>query len=208
MPGASLTIVGVSGGLTVGANSVVNADVQASGGAQTPVAVAFDFSDVFGPDNMLNEYIENVITPGGAAAVASAKTGRPLSQVNASYGAYPSGGVCTVMTNFARQVTLAFVANNILYSDGGVLAIVPVTDNYPAWSASLAAGALYSNGHVVTVAGTISPNPRAAPVFFPGITGNQLLALGGGDLPLWQSSFIGSGRLCVSSLTNGEVIVA
>jgi hypothetical protein len=85
-----------------------------------------------------------------------------------------------------------------LFNDGGVLALISAPDGYPTSPAGLSNGSLYSNGGVVCVAGTTTPNPSAAPVIFGQINSFDLLALGGANLPtsnpgpgtnqLWNSS--------------------
>lgn len=84
------------------------------------------------------------------------------------------------------------------YSNGGELTL----DGTFAWPiAAHVPGAVYSDGEVCAVVPGVVPNPLAPPVYFGGITAIQLLALGGGDLPLVQPA-PGSGQLW----NNGGVI--
>jgi hypothetical protein len=71
-----------------------------------------------------------------------------------------------------------------LYNDGGILALLSIPDGYPTSPTGLTAGALWSNGGLVSVAGTTTPSPSASPVFFGAISDLTLLALGGANLPL------------------------
>lgn len=70
-----------------------------------------------------------------------------------------------------------------LVDNGGVLVVVPFM-GYPPNSSGLPAGAIYSDGGVVAVVPGITPNPSAPPVYFGSINSDELLALGGGNLPL------------------------
>lgn len=91
-----------------------------------------------------------------------------------------------------------------LYDNGGVLTVLAAA-GYPTSSTGLPAGALWNNGvpnspfdvladGPIGIVPGIVPNPLAPLVFFPGITAAQLLALGGGNLPL-SSGVPGSGSL-------------
>ena len=69
-----------------------------------------------------------------------------------------------------------------LTNDGGFL----LTDDadYPVTDAALPPGSVWNNGGVVTVVSGVTPNPSAPAVYFGLISSTDLLALGGGDLPL------------------------
>lgn len=77
-----------------------------------------------------------------------------------------------------------------LVNDGGVVTVQVGTVGYPTSPTGLAAGDLWSNGGVVCVAGTTTPNPTAPPVFLASISVSQLLTLGGANLPLSPSGLI------------------
>lgn len=70
-----------------------------------------------------------------------------------------------------------------LINSAGTLQLVSAS-GWPTSATGLPAGALWSNSLVVTVVPGIVPNPFAAPVYFGLIDAAQLLALGGGNLPL------------------------
>lgn len=78
-----------------------------------------------------------------------------------------------------------------LGNDGNVLYILYPPAGYPPNATGLAAGAVYlvpnflpSNEYAIGVVPGITPNPSAAPVIFGTVTAAQLLASGGGNLPL------------------------
>lgn len=101
-------------------------------------------------------------------------------------------------------LTFNYTSTTGLYSSGGVLGVSSPATGYPTSDAGLTAGAVWSNGGVVSVVPGITPDPAAAPVFFGGITASALLALGGGNLPLSRPG-LGSQQLWNSS---GEIWVA
>ena len=71
------------------------------------------------------------------------------------------------------------------YSDGGVLAFTGTAAaiGYPT-SFTGTPGGVYSNGLTVGIYPGVTPNPSAPPLYFGSITPAQLLAVGGGNLPL------------------------
>jgi hypothetical protein len=89
------------------------------------------------------------------------------------------------------QVTIIQIG---LVNDGGVVTLGQGIFGWPTSPSGLSAGALYSNGGVVCVAGTTTPNPAAPPVFLATTSASQLLALGGANLPLSLSG-ISNGQL-------------
>jgi hypothetical protein len=76
-------------------------------------------------------------------------------------------------------------------SDGGAL-LVPPGAGYPTSSAGLSAGALWSNGGIVSVVPGSTPNPSVPPVIYGGISTSQFLVLGGANLPTTGKA-VGSG---------------
>ena len=87
-------------------------------------------------------------------------------------------------------------------SNGAFLYLAGET-GYPTSADGLPAGAVYSNEGFVCVVPGVVPDPGAAPVLFPGVFPAQLLALGGGNLPL-VASFRGglyndNGFVCISA---------
>lgn len=88
-----------------------------------------------------------------------------------------------------------------LYSDGGVVSLSPGIIGYPTSPDGLANGALWSNGYVVSVAGTTTPNPAAPAIFFANVSPSQLLFITGANLPL-SNPGVGSGQLW----NNGGVV--
>lgn len=74
-------------------------------------------------------------------------------------------------------------ASTGFYNNGGELALF-TTSGYPTSSIGLPAGAVWSNGLTVSVVPGVIPDPLAPPVYFGAINTQQLLLLGGGNLPL------------------------
>lgn len=70
------------------------------------------------------------------------------------------------------------------YNNGGALAATSLPAGYPTSDAGLPVGAIWSNGLEISVVPGFVPNPAAPAVFFNAITAAQLLAIGGGNLPL------------------------
>lgn len=72
-----------------------------------------------------------------------------------------------------------------LYNDGGVCTLtLGVPNTWPTDNAGLFAGALWSNGGVVSIVAGLAPTPHAPPLYFYDIvSATTLLALGGAGLP-------------------------
>lgn len=100
---------------------------------------------------------------------------------------------------FPFQYTLQFVTSNFI-NDGGVLQLTAAL-YYPNSPSGLAAGSVWWNGGVVSVVPGITPSPTAPPLYFDSTTPSQLMALGGGNLPLTNPG-VGTGQLW----NNGGVI--
>lgn len=100
---------------------------------------------------------------------------------------------------FPFQYKLSFVTDSFI-NDGGVL-YLPIALTYPISPSGLSAGAVWWNGGVISVIPGHTPNPSAPPLYFQYTFPAQLLALGGGDLPL-SNPGPGSGQLW----NNGGVI--
>ena len=81
-------------------------------------------------------------------------------------------------------------------NDGGVLvfASIAAAAGYPTSPAGLLPGAVWNNGYTVDVVGGVIPDPSAPPLFFPNVSAAQLLALGGGNLPI-NAAPAGHGQL-------------
>lgn len=88
---------------------------------------------------------------------------------------------------FQYQFVLQFAGSSItgLFDNSGLLCLYSPPDGYPTSNAGLSAGALWSNGGIVSVAGTTTPS-AGAPVYYGSIYAPTLLALGGANLPLTQ----------------------
>jgi len=78
-----------------------------------------------------------------------------------------------------------------LGNDNGVLYIIYPPASYPLYSPSLPPGSVYlvqnfppSYANVIGIVPGVIPNPSAPPVYFGTVTSNQLLAMGGGNLPM------------------------
>ncbi|KDR41535.1 hypothetical protein BG61_16675 [Caballeronia glathei] len=81
------------------------------------------------------------------------------------------------------QYVYQFVNVNLI-NNGGILQMtLPL--NFPTSPDGLVPGALWYNGGVISVIPGVTPNPSAPPVFFSQtLTPQELLTLGGGNLPL------------------------
>ncbi|MBU9147490.1 hypothetical protein KTD26_34075, partial [Burkholderia multivorans] len=83
---------------------------------------------------------------------------------------------------FPFMYTLQFVTDKFV-NNGGVLTLgFPLT--YPTSPAGLAPGSVWWNGGVISVVPGVTPDPSAPPLYFIYTFPPQLLALGGGNLPL------------------------
>lgn len=89
-----------------------------------------------------------------------------------------------------------------LLSNGGVVQLTSLQSGWQTTPAGLAAGAVWSNGLVVTIVAPTTPSPTAPPVYFSGLTAAALLALGAPNLPKTGYS-PGSGQL----INNGYVVM-
>lgn len=92
------------------------------------------------------------------------------------------------------------IVANYLSNDGGVLQVNSAA-GWPISPVSLPAGSIWDDGGVAAVVPGVTPNPSAPAVYFTAIAAAQLLALGGGNLPL-SNPGSGSGQLW----NNGGVI--
>ena len=79
------------------------------------------------------------------------------------------------------------------FNDGGVLTM-PFAFTYPTSPVGLAPGAVYWNGGLISVVPGVTPNPSAPPLYFDTTFPLELLALGGGNLPLTPPA-TGTGQL-------------
>lgn len=79
------------------------------------------------------------------------------------------------------------------WNDGGWLVLLD-TAGWPTSPAGLPAGAVWNNGGLVSIVPGVTPNPHAPALFFGLVTAAQLLATGGGNLPLANPG-LGSGQL-------------
>lgn len=77
----------------------------------------------------------------------------------------------------------SFATPTNLANNGGVVELTNGA-GWPTSPTGLPAGYLWNNGGIISVVPGVVPDPFAAPVFFGSITSGDLLALGGGNLPL------------------------
>lgn len=100
---------------------------------------------------------------------------------------------------FPFQYNLIFVSVNF-ENDGGMLWMTAAL-NYPTSPAGLPAGSVWYNGGTVSVVPGITPTPT--PVYFGVVTASELLASGGGNLPLTNPNnhnqlWNNGGLICIS----------
>lgn len=93
-------------------------------------------------------------------------------------------GPLTAVGLFAPLPLWVWEDGSSFYNNGGVLAARTLPPGYPTSDAGLPVGAIWSNGLEISVVPGFVPNPAAPAVFFGSITASQLLAIGGGNLPL------------------------
>ena len=92
----------------------------------------------------------------------------------------------------------------VFWSNGGLLSILPGgAGDWPPIDINLPPGAIWDNGWSVSVVGGAIPDPAAPAIYFgssvfPSITPDELLNLGGGNLPL-QPGAPGSGQLWLNN---------
>ena len=105
-----------------------------------------------------------------------------------------------------------------LANDGNLLMLgitgafaYPVSGGFPNNTALLSPGDLYCDGGCIGVVPGVTPDPTAKPPSFPGVTPQQLLDFGGGNLPLSPSPYgnlwNNNGAVCISDLSNSQVWV-
>ena len=99
------------------------------------------------------------------------------SSLTALQLAYANGALA-----FPFQYSMTFSSVNFT-NDGGVLQLSEAI-SYPTSQTGLAAGSVWYNGGVICVVAGVTPDPTAAPLYFSSTTPQQLLELGGGNLPL------------------------
>lgn len=83
---------------------------------------------------------------------------------------------------FPFAYTLQFETDKFV-NNGGLLTL-PFPLTYPSGPAGLAPGAVWWNGGVISIIPGVTPDPTAPPLYFQYTFPQQLLALGGGNLPL------------------------
>lgn len=103
---------------------------------------------------------------------------------------------------FPFQYSMAFLTIS-LFNDEGVLQTTAVPLNYPTNPMGLADGAVWYNGGTFAVVPGITPPPSPTPVYFGLVTPAELLASGGGDLPLSDPANLNQlwnngGVICIS----------
>lgn len=119
-------------------------------------------------------------------------------------------GILYATTLFAGAVVKLGALTANLVNNGGFIGVIygyPASFSeqvYPVSDTGLMAGAVWDNGDFVSIVPGITPNPLAPAVFYGSITGAQLLALGGGNLPLSDPHVVNQlwnngGFVCVSS---------
>lgn len=107
-------------------------------------------------------------------------------------------GPLTAVTQYGAPLPLwVWQDGSDFFNDGGYLAFASQTAppdwpaspiitpaQFPAPPVTLPVGAVWYNGGVVGIVPGFVPNPAAPPLFFGSVTSEQLLAVGGGNLPL------------------------
>lgn len=91
--------------------------------------------------------------------------------------------------SFPFQYSMTFNAVSFA-NDGGVLQMSEAI-SYPISATGLSAGSIWFNGGTIAVVPGVTPDPSAAPLYFSTTTPPQLIALGGGNLPITNPSNTG-----------------
>lgn len=114
-------------------------------------------------------------------------------------------GAITAVTEYAYPLPLwVWEDSSNFYNNGGMLALFAAPDDWPISPIGLPVGAVWNNGLAIAIVPGFVPNPAAPPLFFGSVTAEQLLATGGGNLPLTKP---GAGTLQLWN-NGGEVAVA
>lgn len=92
-----------------------------------------------------------------------------------------------IATPFQYQLSLVAIS---FTNSSGVLSLSKAL-YYPTSAANLPAGAIWYSAGTIKVVPGITPNPTAAPLMFATVDPNQLLTLGGGNLPITRPSVTG-----------------
>ena len=177
-------------------------------GTAPPISSTYQISVSFGPGNQANIRLINgnrVLSRGASPGRFAPNTRAPnsyASQFNplpplpnaSTFAAALNAGVLQLPFQFDWTVTIESGPNTAYFTDVGSVLHVSSGAGYPVSAAGLPPGDVWSNGTVVTVVPGITPDPSAPPMFFPGITPAELLATGGGNLPL-TAGVSGSGQL-------------
>ena len=114
-------------------------------------------------------------------------------------------------TSYSLALNDAVIAEYGVFLDNNGVLTLSDTLNYPTSSVGLIAGNVWSNSLIVSVVSGVTPDPSAPPVLFGNVSPGDLLALGGGNLPLtdpgvtlqlWNNSGTVNISLAVSHFAN------
>lgn len=138
--------------------------------------------------NIDNTYPVSVeFNGGGSVTITITLTdsyGIPLSVAQIFQAAVAAG----VLPMPFQLTEIVVIVNDLgptgLSNNGGLLQVNTATGWPTSPGRHIQSGAVWDNGALAAVAGTTSPSPFAAPVFYGLITSSALLVLGGANLPL------------------------
>lgn len=132
----------------------------------------------------------------GSGAVTITITVDPFYAIQLATAQIFQAGVASGAIPFPFQLspTIDIVNNGINLSDDGGWLVVASAASYPTSPTGLPAGAVWSNGGVVSVVPGVTPNPAAAALFFGQISALGLASIGAGNLPLTNPG-IGTSQL-------------
>lgn len=155
---------------------------------------------VYNPTQMVAQFALAASAVQGGLGNLSIGPGQAYFQATAMGLAPVYKGPLAAVGLFAPLPLWVWEDNSFLYNDGGVLAFHVVPNGWPDSPIGLPPGAFWNDGMAIAIAlpglddfssdfgplgdfGT-QPNPSAPPLFFGSVTAEQLLALGGADLPI------------------------
>jgi hypothetical protein len=172
------------------------------------VSQTYQISITFGVGNQVNIRLLNGVAEvldGAIPNTFAANTRRP-NQLDTAFNQFSilpdaavlaaaiDGGVLQLPFQFVYVVVVENGPNSAYFFNIGGVLHVSAFAGYMTNATGLPPGSVWSNASVVTVVSGITPNPAAPPIYFPPVTPAQLLATGGGNLPL-SAGTLGSGQL-------------
>ena len=178
-------------------------------GTAPAIDQTYRISVTFGVGNQANIRLLNGLTTVYAGTIPNRVkcNQRPPNQIVTAFTPYTplvnastfvaalNGGALQLPFQFDWTVTIENGPNTAAFTDVGGVLYVTSAAGYPTSATGLPAGNVWMDGAgIVHVVPGITPNPSAPPLYFPGVTPAELLAIGGGNLPLTAGT-TGAGQI-------------